>query len=638
MPNQTNNHKLPRRLFLQGTMAVAAGALVRTRLVQAATGSAFPALQSEQVVDVTDPRFGAVGDGVTNDRAAFQAAIDFAIARRRTLVIPPPAKAYRIVLDTKNDRLLINGRLTVRGAGRQNTLLSFGLDSPDPTKNYSAFYVQNGYNVEFSGFRMEEDARPTEFEFMGIHFEAGPAKHRTVVESVDIDGFTHCIYCPSGGSDAIGELFLTIRGCDLSPERQYCVAFWTAETGHKRLHMFDSYLHDNTFSHLVYCHPHNSVHVENCRFDGATSWAFQFQGSTVSGDPEYQRFIGCWFGPRNSRGIITQKRKNTDALVEIRNSVFEGRPAVQIRSDIVIDGCYFTTPPDPLPGSNFVGAYDEAPWTALISNCIFALRTGANPAIDLRLDGIEATVENCQFYCQTSSTVLALGGSDRSLYSIASCLFYTRPGEGNQTKSFEINDGQIAIRSCRFVGAVTGDRGLFTFSLSETGPGPQARLQIDDCQFNSISGGNLFYVMVDGPDSWSNRIFGSNNRITNLITAKPLLIVEPAGTPVYAHLNPVAAPAPLPLTAASVLVITSNFDRYEIQSSADVTHIHWWSPDGLSDPLFSGVVTFAATTGFTLVSGGNIDLGGATSHAVTAGTEVRLFYESADGTWTIVAN
>lgn len=274
-----NKGGVPRRLFLQGSMAVAAGALIRPTSSHALTG-AF-ALQTEEVVDVTDPRFGAVGDGVTNDRAAFQAAIDFAIRRRRVLWIPEPAQSYRIVLDSNNDHLEINGRLTIRGAGRQNTLLNFGAQGLDSSKVQAAILVRNGYNVDISGFRMEEDASPVDYEFTGLHFEAGPENQKAVVQEVDIDGFTHCIYCPSGGNSATGKLFLTIQTCDLSPYFQYCLAFWTAETGHKRLHIYDSYLHDNQESHLVYCHPHNSIHVENTRFDGATSWAFQIQGSAI---------------------------------------------------------------------------------------------------------------------------------------------------------------------------------------------------------------------------------------------------------------------------------------------------------------------------------------------------------------------
>ncbi|MFJ2502536.1 right-handed parallel beta-helix repeat-containing protein [Microbacterium sp. NPDC087592] len=50
-------------------------------------------------VQVTDPRFGAVGDGVTDDTAAIQAAIDFAFASGGATVVVPPG-TYMINADT----------------------------------------------------------------------------------------------------------------------------------------------------------------------------------------------------------------------------------------------------------------------------------------------------------------------------------------------------------------------------------------------------------------------------------------------------------------------------------------------------------------------------------------------------------
>lgn len=631
------NMTTSRRDFLKGSAAVMAGALLplagRARL----TASMVIAQPAGNVIDVTDPQFGAAGDGVTDDRAAFQAAINAAIKQKLPLWVPPPSDFYRIVLTGQDKALMVTGHVEIVGGGRTTTLLRFSIIDPDTSARYAGFNVANGRRFRVSDLRLEEDVKARDFDFAGFDFPSGDRNHAVIIERVDVDGFSHVVFSGSSGSgEGKGELFITIRSCDFKPDWRYCVGLWTVPYGHKRLHIYDSYFHDNKDSHLVYSHPHNSVHVENCRFDGATSWAFQFQGSEVAGDPEYQRFIGCWFGPRNSRGIITQLRTTVKPLVEVRNCVFQGRPAIQIRSDIIIDGCYFTTPADPLPGTNFVGAYDEAPWKAVISNCIFALRTGANPAVDLRLaEGIDVTMENCQFYAQTSTTMVALGNGGRNVFDIANCLFYTRAGDGNASKVFDINDGQTTIRRCRFVGPITSDRGLFNLYTTESSPGPEARLQIDDCLFNALSGGSLFYVL-EQPAAWSERIFGSNNRITNLISDKAMLRTEPGGVPVYGFLNPVSAAAPAPLTAAPTLVITSNYDEYEVLGAADVLDIHWWQADGQSDQIFSGVITLIAGTGFTLVTGGNIDLGGASSLAVAARDDIRLFYDPTQATWTVV--
>ena len=261
--------------------------------------------QDQQAVNVTDAAFGARGDGVTNDRAAFQAAIDAAIAGRLPLWVPRPAQHYRIELDPEHDQLRVDGDLTVVGEGRGNTLIRFSIANPDPSKEYSGFYVHNGCNFQIAECRIEEVLHPRDFEFHGFFFQAGPDDHLALIERVDVDGFTNIVMAfASGEGDGRGELFLAIRDVDFKPDLRFCVAFFTAEQGHKRLHIYDSYFHDNQESHLVYCHPHNSVHVENSRFDGATGWAFQLQGTAISGDPDYQRFIGCWFGPNNSRAIF----------------------------------------------------------------------------------------------------------------------------------------------------------------------------------------------------------------------------------------------------------------------------------------------------------------------------------------------
>lgn len=636
--NQTDPHAVSRRRFLQGSAAamtgLAAGALrLPPSLSDATIYSSL--LQGDNVIDVTGPDYGAKGDGSTDDRAAFQAAIDDAIAQGKPLVVPAPPQFYRIILSSGNDKLDVHGDLTILGDSRSTTLIRFGFTNASAGKVYGAFYIRNGSNVQMSGLRLEEDVRPSDYEFAGVFMETGVENHMVLIESVDIDGFTHCLYSPSGGSSGVGELFLTVRRCDLSPYWQYCIAFWTPETGHKRLHVYDSYLHDNQESHLVYCHPHNSVHVENCRFDGAAAWAFQIQGTSVGGDPDYQRFIGCWFGPRNSRGIITQDRETTQVRVEIRNCIFEGRPAIQIRSEILIDGCYFTTPLNPPTGQNFIAAYSNAPWKGVISNCVFSPRANSLPDVDLRLENIEVSVLNCQFYTQGSGNVIALGGGNENVYTIADCLFYTRQDSDVQNVAIDAQDGKVTIDRCRFVGRSRADRGMVNFRASEIGPGPDARIQIDNCLFQSISGGGVFGASFENSTStWSNKIFGSNNRITNLLTAEPILNVSPETVAVYGQITPASGMQPSPLSAAALLVVTSNYDTFQVIGSAEVNSIHWWHEDGRSNAIFSGTITLIASNGLTLVSGGNIDLAGASQRVVQPGEQIRLAYRSDQQRWT----
>ncbi|WP_374686258.1 right-handed parallel beta-helix repeat-containing protein [Promineifilum sp.] len=639
---------ISRRRFLQHASvalgAAAVAALPGAALPGAALSRASWALpqRASQIgpIDVTAAPFGAKGDGTTNDRAAFQAAIDAAIAAGRPLFVPRPAKFYRIILEPNHDRLLVNGNLTIVGAGRTSTLLRFTVQGAGTGKYYAGFFIVGGSAFQMADLRLEEDLhQPVEqFEFMGLFFESGARDHACLIENVDIEGFTHCIYTPSSGVDGgRGELFLALRDCDLHPWWQYGIAFWTVPEGHKRLHLYDCTLHDNQFSHLVYCHPHNSVHVENCRFDGATSWAFQFQGSEVAGDPEYQRFVGCWFGPRNSRGIITQDRAEVATTVEVRNCIFEGRPAIQIRSDVVIDNCYFTTSRDPGKTEPFIGAYSNSPWKATVRNCIFAPKIGLLPQVDLRLEDIDVTVENCQFYHQGSGTIMNLGVGAASRYRVANCTFYNRPDNGSQAVSLEVDNGQALVEDCLFIGRATGDRGAVVLRSTDTGPAADARLQLDRCTFQAVSGGSVFYALGTGANSWSGKLSGAGNRFERLQNEKPLLMLEPSA-PFFARLTPVAGQAPAALSAGPALVLSGNYDTYGVSGPADVSAIHWVTADGLSDALFSGVVTLVAGPPFALVTGGNVTLaGGATRRDVAAGATVRLSYDPQGAVWTEAA-
>ena len=528
------------------------------------------AFQDGTAINVMDPAYGAKGDGTTNDRDAFQAAIDAAVEAGVSLHVPAPPQFYRIGLDPNHDRLLIGGDLTILGEGRGTTTLRFTVKTTNSGKNYSAFFVPGGVNFHIANLRLEEDLhQPVEqFEFMGVFFQPSAADNTCFVESVDIDGFTHCLYSPSSGNDSSdGELFLTVRDCDLHPWWTFCIGLWTVPGGHKRLHIYDSYLHDNQNGHLVYTHPHNSVYVENTRFDGASSWAFHFQGTEVAGDPEYQRFICCWFGPRNTQSLITQDRATVATEVEVRNCTFEGQPSIQIRSDIVIDGCYFTTSLDSTRSTSFIGAYSNAPWQATIRNCIFAPKSNMLPQVDLRLENIDVTIENCQFFNQGSGAILTLGGGVMNRYAIRDCVFYNRPDNASQSIAIEVDNGQTTLDNCQFFGRAIGDRGVIILRSTDIGPAADSSLQIDNCIFKDVSGGTMFYALMPTANSWSGKFGGSNNRIVNLQTGKPLLIVDPPA-PVYGRLAPVPAVAPTSIRSEEHTLNSSHSGESRMPSSA----------------------------------------------------------------------
>ena len=108
------------------------------------------------------------------------------------------------------------------------------------------------------------------------------------------------------------------------------------------------------------------------------------QGTAVSGDPEYQRLIGCWFGPHNGRSVITHSGPTTNPRPEIINCLFESSNAIQIRSHVLIDGCYFTNDRDATSNSALVATIESEPFEVTLRNCIFAPKHDVLPYIDLR--------------------------------------------------------------------------------------------------------------------------------------------------------------------------------------------------------------------------------------------------------------
>ena len=643
-PQSSEQLSFSRRQFLHGAGAMAAGLMLRgLRADEARHGlglaGLLPRAQAPQAIDVTAAPYNARGDGTTNDRAAFQAAIMAAIQQRRPLWVPNPASFYRLELDRTNPQLDVPGDLVVVGASRATTLLRFSVPAPEAGRVYSGFYVHNGVQFQATELRLEEDTTIDGFSLHGFNFEAGSADHACLLEAIDAAGFSHVVMASSTGTgDSLGELFLAIRDCDFSPQTECCVAFWTAERGHKRLHVYDSYFHDNVSNHLVYCHPHNSVHIENTRFDGTPNWSFHLQGTAVSGTPEYQRFVGCWFGPHVGRGIITHGGPTTHPRPEIVNCLFECSNAIQIRSDVLIDGCYFTNDREAQSNSAFVASIENEPWAMTMRNCIFAPKRDVLPYVDLRLADVTATIANCQFYHQGSGSILALGKGPGNVTTVNNCLFYVRPDNGSQAISIEVDDGQTTIANCRFHGRAPGDRGVLYLKRSSGVLSDAAAVRLDGCTFQSVTGGSLLYV-EDGPgNSWRGRVSGGNNRINDWQSGSPMLVVNAPQAPFYARLLPVPGPAPVGLTAAATTVVSSNYDAYQVGSPGEISTLHWWTADGAADPLFSGTITLTAETPFALLAGGNVQLaGGAARRDVAVGGSVRLAYDSATGAWSEVA-
>lgn len=140
----------------------------------------------EQYVSVKD--FGAVGDGVADDTAAIQAAID--AAENGELYFP--AGDYKIT-----SSISIPGRITVRGAGVRQTIIT--------CYNCDGFTVPAGTSfVTMTDFTIGQDVRytTTPNALVGVSVNGIPASqcYWHTYRNVFIDGFQEAFYAGSVGS------------------------------------------------------------------------------------------------------------------------------------------------------------------------------------------------------------------------------------------------------------------------------------------------------------------------------------------------------------------------------------------------------------------------------------------------------
>ena len=94
--------------------------------------------------------YGAKGDGISDDTAAFQAAIDAAAATNG--IVEVPAGIY-IIESSATDILTVSGNVLIRGAGVGNTIIRVA--SGSVTTGATIFNLSGTYTFGFDGFTLD---------------------------------------------------------------------------------------------------------------------------------------------------------------------------------------------------------------------------------------------------------------------------------------------------------------------------------------------------------------------------------------------------------------------------------------------------------------------------------------------------
>ena len=159
------------------------------------------------VYNVKDPKYGAEGDGITDDYAACMAAIADATADGGGIVFFPAGTYYL------SDPLVIGGTVSFWGAGSNNTQLLIAASASAPAVTANTTVTQTGLHISIQGLQFEADdtvAQPA----LRIAADAATYAVRTTVRQCVFNRsrYFNCGVVVTGGPPALA----TIDDCEFS--------------------------------------------------------------------------------------------------------------------------------------------------------------------------------------------------------------------------------------------------------------------------------------------------------------------------------------------------------------------------------------------------------------------------------------
>jgi hypothetical protein len=347
------------------------------------------------LVNAKDPAYGAKGDGVTNDLAAVQAALAAAISQGGTLYFPPGT--YLLTTTSGSTGLSVTGSVRVMGAGRDQTVLRFGPESPtwsiygfNVAPNAGArvwvsdltVYGPNSpgpYADAWNGTNSGRDNPDSAAVFVNGQTAAGTEVH---VERVRVDsaagtgGFVTPVEVGSGSGTQ--DVKVTVTDCDISGYRTGIAFFANNGVNGCLLELTRTYLRRWSVStwngttydtrhtsaddgHAVYIHPHVGWLATDVRFGPGKA------GGVASKDNVFQQYSTGTGGVSRYGTVLTrcvfeeQAAGGTTATTQggqgvgltggailgdlsrttLTDCQFLGAGVAWARNYVIVKGCYF---------------------------------------------------------------------------------------------------------------------------------------------------------------------------------------------------------------------------------------------------------------------------------------------------------
>jgi hypothetical protein len=556
----------------------------------------FNALRKGDVFNVK--AYGAVGDGVTSDTTAVQAAIAAAVAAGGVVFFPNG----NYLCGT----LTVTGGCFIRGAGSGRTTIthtasSHGIDITAAT---------DGSVVRLEGFTLAGPAGLlNDNGYNGIRWIAASTfNSEFYVNDVKITGTFDAGVQRSGGG------YFEMDGCEIEAT-DVPVAFFessnTADSGYfvmTRTRLSTPASTDSS-SVGVYIHPHLRYTISECDFDATIDRYGVYENGSPTSAREPATISDCHF----RCGVLQAKNNGITNVIGCTGS---GAGASVIEGEVnFVGGSYedrsmFTAQTTTLNRISFRGVK--------FKNCSTGSMQG--------LAGSELNMSGCDFYItspvgtQAGGCVTVTGASATVILDDCSITDDSTVETTNQT----IN---ISGASCRIL-----IDGLKTYGVRATNGGGVIRIgadptvfEVNNCVFDCGSAGattkiiNLVTITAD-------KLHGSNNRFIGASTADVIY----SATSVQQRMVRRAGVNPTSVASAASIVTNSaawlNYDTHVITGSAAIANLTAPYP-------CVGTIRLVVATGGTwsLANSGNIVPRVTTAR--TANDVIELLWEPTAAKW-----
>lgn len=435
--------------------------------------------------------FGAKGDGATNDKTAFQAAID-ATPTDGSLLVPKTSTYYKIGTAV-GVQITITKGISIYGETR-STKLKLGTEAP--ASSVTMFSLTSGTSVYVSNITLEGPQANNNLLCRGFSWTTTGTSGLLSLRNVTSTKFQEVVKLE--GSAALDGTTVDIEDCDLENNNDGADTYQIIQVGTVgltyggRINISRTRLRSNANSYCIYRAWQTSLSLQDCDIgpgdDGATSpWLIYAEGGPATA-PTYNVISNCRFNCANvtDAAILTNKY----GVEQISNCSFKSGRGIQYRGSTEISNCVFDASSienrnDTLTGSSvlienctfkncFISSGTLADLVSLnFSNCYFVYTTGANTEhITINSAGTSVFIDECEFH---GGPTYQVRFDYAAKVEMSNCRFYT--GVGVSTASIRlVNTAQLLDFTTREIWFEDSSKG-YSVSGADFGVGRRLMLR-----------------------------------------------------------------------------------------------------------------------------------------------------------------